>query len=308
MPDSDDFWDFYWESHLLSMENLGKRAAILAASKLIRRLAQQTNQSVRLLELGCGEGQIIGTLVDAHSQLCNVYASVGVDHNAQSLAQCRRDYPGMRWVEGDFTDPDLLAGLGKFNLVLLVNALHEVFSAAYSPELGEVDVPVAKQRVAQALAGATGRLGPGGWLVLFDGLEPPGDPHQKRYIRFLNSQARDEFDTFAHQYRPFRISYREIGGPLSIELSQRDFTRYITKSIFLGKHLWETERLESYQYFTEEEFRELLARLGLELFELLTLTVNAEKWRYRVETDPSEAGFPQEHVLILAQLGLAKSQ
>jgi SAM-dependent methyltransferase len=308
MPDSDDFWDFYWESHLISMENLGKRAAILAASKLIRLLAQQTNQPVRLLELGCGAGQIIGTLVDAHSQLCNGHTSVGVDHNAQSLVQCRRDFPGMRWVEGDFTNPDLLAGLGKFNLVLLVNALHEVFSAAYSPELGEVDVPVAKQRVAQALDSANERLGPGGWLLLFDGLEPPGDPYQKRHIRFLNRQAREEFDTFARQYRPFRIAYREIGGPLSIELSQRDFTRYITKSIFLGKHLWETERLESYQYFTEEEFRESFTRLGFEIIELRILTVNAEKWRYRVETDPSEAGFPPEHVLILAQSGLSETQ
>ncbi len=308
MPDSDDFWDFYWESHLLSMENLGKRAAILAASKLIRRIAHQNNQFVRLLELGCGAGQIIGTLVDAHSQLCNVQTSVGVDYNAQLLAQCRRDYPGMRWIEGDFTDPNLLADLGKFNLVLLVNALHEVFSAAYSPELGEVDVPLAKQRVAQAFAGAVGRLGPGGWLVLFDGLEPPGDPCQKRHIRFLNRQVRNEFDAFARQYHPFRISFREIDGPLSIELSQRDFTRYITKSIFLGKHLWETERLESYQYFTEEEFRALFASLGLEISELLTLTVNAEKWRYRVETAPSEAGFPPEHVLILAQSCLSEPQ
>ncbi len=308
MPDSDDFWDFYWELRLLSMENLGKRAAILAASRLIRRLAAQANPSVRLLELGCGTGQIIGTLVDAHSQVCDASTSVGVDYNAQSLAQCRRDYPGLQWVEGDFTDLHLLAGLGKFDLVLLVNALHEVFSAEYSSELGEVDVPIAKQRVAQALAGAAGCLDPRGWLVLFDGLEPPGDPHQKRCIRFRNSQARDEFDLFARQYRPFRIAYREMDDPLSIELSQRDFTRYLTKSIFLGKHLWETERLESYQYFTEEEFRASFARLGLEISELLPMTVNAEKWRYRVETDPSEAGFPQEHVLILAQSGSSKSQ
>ena len=301
MPENDAFWDFYWENRLIPMENLGKRAAILAASKLIRILVQQANHPLRLLELGCGEGQIVGTLLDAHSQLCADQTSVGVDYNAQSLAQCRRDYPGLRWVENNFADSNLLAELGKFELVLLVNALHEVFSDSFSVELGEIDIPVAKQQVEQALAGVVGCLEPGGWLILFDGLEPPGDPHQRLRIRFRDYQIRQEFENFVEQYHPFRIAYREVEGPLCVELSQRDFTRYITKSIFLGKQLWETERLQSYQYYTEEEYRAAFARQGLEIFEWRTLTMNDEKWRYRVEIDTPEIRFPDEHVLILAR-------
>lgn len=307
MPENNDFWDFYWEIRLLPMENLGKRAAILAASELIRTLAQQVSHPLRLLELGCGEGQVIGTLLDAHFQICETQTSVGVDYNAQSLAHCKRDYAGLRCVEGDFTDPDLLVGLGKFELVLLVNALHEVFSDRFSLELGEIDVPAAKQRVEQALAGATGCLEPGGWLVLFDGLEPSGDPHQILRIRFRDFQIRQEFENFVETYHPLRIAYQEVEGPLCVELSQRDFTRYITKSIFLGKRLWETERLQSYQYFTEEEYRAAFARQGLEISELRTLTMNDEKWRHRVKIETSGVEFPDEHVLILAQkVGSAK--
>jgi SAM-dependent methyltransferase len=283
------------------MENLGKRAAILATSRLIRLLAQEVNHPLRLLELGCGEGQVIGTLLDVHFQLCAIQASVGVDYNAQSLARCQHDYPGLSCVEGDFTDPDLLAGLGKFELVILVNALHEVFSDSFSLELGEIDIPVAKQRVEQALADAASCLERGGWLVLFDGLEPPGDPHQLLRIRFRDYQVRQEFKDFVEQYHPFRIAYREVENPLCVELSQRDFTRYITKSIFLGKQLWETERLQSYQYFTVEEYRGAFARLGLEISELRTLTINEEKWRYRVEMDTSGFKFPDEHILIVAR-------
>ncbi len=301
MPENDDFWDFYWEVRLQPMENLGKRVAILAASRRIRLLAQQIDHPLRLLELGCGEGQVIGTLLDAHFRLCAHQTSVGVDYNAKSLTQCRRDYPGLRCIEGDFTDSDLLARLGKFELVLLVNALHEVFSDSFSPELGEINVPSAKQRVEQALAGAAGCLELGGWLVLFDGLEPPGNPHQILRIRFRDYQIRQEFKNFVEQYHPFRIAYREVEDPLCVELSQRDFTRYITKSIFLGKQLWETERLQSYQYFTEEEYREAFARQGLEISELRTLTMNDEKWRYRVEIDTPGIEFPDEHVLILAR-------
>jgi SAM-dependent methyltransferase len=301
LPENNDFWDFYWKNRLLPMENLGKRAAILAASRLIRLLASQADHPLRLLELGCGEGQIIGTLLDAHFRLCANQTSVGVDYNAQSLTQCRRDNPDLRCVVGDFTDSDLLAGLGKFELVLLVNALHEVFSDSFSPELGEIDTPAAKQRVELALAGAAGCLESGGWLVLFDGLEPPGDPDKILRIRFRDYQMRNEFEDFVEQYQPLRITYREVEDPLCVELSQRDFTRYITKSIFLGKRLWKTERLQSYQYYTEEEYRAAFARQGLEISELRTLTMNDEKWRYRVEIDTPGFQFPDEHVLILAR-------
>ena len=301
MPGNNEFWNFYWETRLLPMENLGKRQAILAASGLIRNLAPQVDHPLRLLELGCGEGQVIGTLLDAHYQLCAVQTSVGVDYNLQSLANCQRDFPGFRCIGGDFTASDLLDGLGKFDIVLLVNALHEVFSDSFSPELGEIDIPVAKQRVEQALAGAAGCLQPGGWLVLFDGLEPPGNPRQSLRIRFRDEVIREDFETFAQQYHPLRITYREVEDPLCVELSQRDFTRYITKSIFLRKKLWKTEQLESYQYFTEEEQRAAFTRQGLEISELRTLTVNDQKWHRLVEIETPGVAFPEEHVLIVAQ-------
>ena len=50
-------------------------------------------------------------------------------------------------------------GLGKFDIVLLVNALHEVFSDCFSPELGEIDIPAAKLRVEQALVCCCGPPG-----------------------------------------------------------------------------------------------------------------------------------------------------
>ena len=304
MPENDEFWNFYWEMRLLPMENLGKRAAILAVSALIRRLAPQTGRLLRLLELGCGEGQVIGALLDAHASLCAVKDSVGVDYKARSLANCRRDFPGMACVEGDFTDPGLLAGLGSFEIVLLVNALHEVFSDCFSAELDEVDVPAAKQRVEQALAGAVGCLATGGWLVLFDGLEPAGDPQQMLRIRFCDLQARQGFEDFARQYHPLHITWRQLADPLCVELPRRAFTRYMTKSIFLGKRLWETERLESYQYFTEDEYRAAFARQGLQIRELRTLTVNEDKWRRLVDIEASGTRFPDEHILILAQKAL----
>lgn len=302
MPEDEAFWDFYWELRLREMENLGKRAAILAASPLIRKMAQ-AGQAVRVLELGCGEGQIIGSLANAHDRTPGIRESVGVDYNPRSLERCRADYPGLRFVEGDITDPALLGGLGTFQMVLLVNALHEVFSTTFDAQRGEVDAPAAKTRVTQALGLAAGCLAREGWLVLFDGLEPPGDPNDRLRIRFLTPRARAGFDRFANEYHPFHIRWRQLADPQCVELSRRDFTRYIDKSIFLEKALWQTERLESYQYFTEDEFRTAFAQHGLAIRELRTLTVNEEKWRRLVRIETRGERFPQEHILILAQCG-----
>jgi SAM-dependent methyltransferase len=296
MPESDALWDLYWEVHLQALEDLGKREAILSASQLVRALPGTLGQRPRLLELGCGEGQVIGALVEAHPSIL----AVGVDYSSQAIKKSRSAYPSISFVVGDFTDQGLLQSLGQFEIVLFVNALHEVYSSTFSPELGEVDVPFARQRVEAALAGAIQILTPGGYLVLFDGLEYPGDITQWVTVRFRHWQASRRFATFAREYRPFRISYRETGDPFVIELPLRDFSRYIDKSIFLEKRLWLTERLESYQYYTQAEFIEVFSRLGLHIDELRTLTVNYEKWQAEVEILTPGVDFPVEHILILA--------
>ncbi|MBE0698221.1 MAG: class I SAM-dependent methyltransferase [Anaerolineaceae bacterium] len=291
-------WDFFWEVRLQKMEGLGKREAILTASRLIR--AAGGGRPLRLFEPGCGEAQIIGALVEGHSQECSRTESVGIDYLHSSIERCRKDYPGMRFIEGDFTDPALVDGLGQFDMLLLVNALHEVFSLTFSEDLGEVDVPRAKERVAQAFALSVAHVRPGGYIVLFDGLETPGDITRTLNVRFLTRQAREHFDIFVRDYHPFQIRPRLTRDPFVVELSWRDFTRYLTKSIFLGKHLWPHEKFESYQYYNEDEFRAMFARENVEIIELRKLTENYEKWAEVVEI---EEDFPVEHIIIVGKKG-----
>jgi len=300
MAENNDFWNFYWETRLRPMETLGKRAAILATSKLIRQISPQIDHPLRLLELGCGEGQIIGMLLDAHSQVASPENSVAVDYDPVALATCRKDYPALRCVEGDFTDSELISSFGKFDILILVNALHHVFSDSYSDKFGEVDVPVGKQRVEQAFTDAVNCLEPGGWVVLFDGIEIPGDPDRLVQLCFQDNRALRNFEKFARTYKPFRVSYRKTSS-LCVEVPQRHYNRYMTKSIFLEKKLWDSERFESYQYFTETEFRATFTRNHLEITEYRPLTVNEQKWRRQVNIEASSINFPNEHVLILGQ-------
>ncbi len=101
----------------------------------------------------------------------------------------------------------------------------------------------------------------------------------------ISSAAREHFLTFVREYHPINITYRELESPYRTELSQRDFTRYITKSIFLGKGLWRTERLESYQYFNQDEFLAAIDGVGLAVAEQRMLTVDEEKWSRQVQIE-----------------------
>jgi len=294
MPD-ESFWNLYWDTRLQFLQGQGKGHAILAASRLIR---SKPLQSMRILELGCGEGQILGALVEAHQELAHIQESIGIDYDPLALETARKVFPAITFIQGDFTDPDLLEQLGKFDLILLVNALHHVYSDAYDEELGEVDVPTAKTAVQTAFRFIQQCLNPGGSILLFDGLEADGDLQRLLEIRFLRPQAKNDFLQFSREYQPFRIRYQAVGSKDSILLSVRDFTRYVTKMIFLGKPLWQRERLESYQYYNRDELQQMFLENGLTLMEEQFISVDVQRWQDEIEILSPDFDFPVEHVLM----------
>ncbi len=293
---SGTFWDFYWETRLQYLQGQGKGQVILQASRLLR----QPGHAMRILEAGCGEAQIIGALVDAHGSPSGEQASVGIDRDLKALALARKNFPSVRFLAGDFTDPSLLQSLGQFDLLLLVNALHHVFSDAFDPILGEINVSEGKARVHTSFSDLAHTIKPGGYLILFDGLEANHPWDAPVQIRFKNPEAWQKFQIFAREYKPFQIQYQRdnVGR---VTLSQRDFTRYVTKIIFLGKPLWEREQHESYQYFYEDEMRQMLAQNGLSILEFRLLSVDYDHWLQDVELLTPGVEFPPEHVIISAQ-------
>lgn len=293
---TDEFWNFYWETRLRYLQGQGKSEVILQASRLIR----DTNPPARILESGCGEAQIIGALVDAHGKYTGDLSSVGIDRDTKALAVARQQFPSIDFLEGDFTDSHLLHSLGKFDLLLLVNALHHVFSDAYDPKLEEINVSQGKAKVRFSFANLANTLNPGGYLILFDGLEAGGLPETTIEVRFKNTNAWQKFRIFAHEYKPFKIQYEVLPNQI-VQLSLRDFTRYVTKIIFLGKPLWERERHESYQYFNETEMCQMLTENNFEILEFRLLSVDYDHWLQEVEILTPAVDFPPEHAIITAK-------
>jgi len=131
-----------------------------------------------------------------------------------------------------------------------------------------------------------------------------GDIQRPVEIRFLHAEAQEAFQQFAREYQPFRIRYAV--SPVhtrkdTIQLSLRDFTRYVTKLIFLGKPLWEWERLESYQYFNQEEMIILFQENGLILTEKQLISVDMQRWQEEIEILSAGIDFPVEHILLVGK-------
>jgi SAM-dependent methyltransferase len=85
-------------------------------SYLQRVLRVRVPEGLRILDLGCGAGDLLAGLRPSYG--------VGVDVSAPAVEAARARYPGLVFVHGDFSDPEVLASAGgPFDVVLLVNVV-----------------------------------------------------------------------------------------------------------------------------------------------------------------------------------------
>lgn len=73
----------------------------------------------RVLELGCGTGQLLASLAPAHG--------VGVDLSQVAIEEARRKLPGYEFFVGDIEDPDCLVQIkGSFDFILLSDTIGDL--------------------------------------------------------------------------------------------------------------------------------------------------------------------------------------
>jgi len=85
---------------------------------LTRALRSRIPPGQEILDIGCGSGHLLAALEPTRG--------VGIDISAQAVGAARRNCPApnLRFLEGDGTDPDILAQAGgPFDAVVLVNVV-----------------------------------------------------------------------------------------------------------------------------------------------------------------------------------------
>ena len=70
----------------------------------------------RILELGCGTGQLLNAL--------NPSYGVGVDISANMVSVAQQNYPNLEFIQGDLEDENLISSLqGPFDFIILSDTI-----------------------------------------------------------------------------------------------------------------------------------------------------------------------------------------
>jgi SAM-dependent methyltransferase len=88
-------------------------------------------ENARVLELGCGTGQLLNALNPSHG--------VGVDLSANMVDTAQKNYPNLEFIQGDIENPELIKSLeGTFDYIILSDTLgflddcEETFSSLHA--------------------------------------------------------------------------------------------------------------------------------------------------------------------------------
>ncbi len=129
---------------------LARARPVKGSSQGVLREALKASGAKRILDLGCGQGDLAARLS------AEGYEVVGIDPREDAVAKARLRTPDARFEVA--TAEALPEDLGLFDAAVFVNALHHV----------------APERMADALTGALRALKPGGELLVIEPLAAGG--------------------------------------------------------------------------------------------------------------------------------------
>jgi len=247
--------DRAYDRYLAGMDASMRQKVALTAAHLLAE--------GRIADMGMGSGS--GSL--ALASLYPALEVVGVDVNPEMVARARDKHrlPNLEFVVGDIAEPVFDAE--SLDAILDSSVLHHVTT------FSGYDYDAARR----ALRTQVAQLRPGGTLIIRDFLAPPsGD-----VVLDVPDDDGDDTDdpatcSSAQLLRRFSREFRKQSKAPGFELSEGPSPRLGWRRFHLSHRLavefllrkdyrrdWDIEVLEEYTYFTQREFEELFAELGL---------------------------------------------
>ncbi len=197
-----------------------------------------------IVDKGCGTGMLLVEL----SRLFPASRLVGVDLSREFLRRCDENTyasQDVSLVAGNVIEQNVAKG--SASTVIYSSVMHEVHS--YSGyKRSEID---------RALSNAFAELGPGGRVLVRDGVSPK--PAQWT-MRLLTPAAQSAFERFAREFKHGEGAPHERVEPHVVRLSSHFANEFICKKDYLKN--WHIEVHEEYGPYTLDEWRQALARAG----------------------------------------------
>lgn len=181
----------------------------------------------------------------------------------------------------------------QYDIVIVSNVLHEIFSGAESQKNGKVLVRSTLKKIG-------GLLCVNGNLVILDGLRPE---HNNRpvVIKFQSPDAYNLYKLFADKYSAILIKTKKLSKK-TIGTKLGHLAAFLTKARYLNEKYWENESKQLYQFFTADEFQEALEAGGMVVERLEPQPFPHEQINQIVESVEPNIDLPVKNVLIVAQI------
>lgn len=197
-----------------------------------------------IVDKGCGTGKLMVELARVYPQS----ALVGVDLSREFLRRSDENHyasSDVDFVQGDAADRQIESG--RATTVIFSSIMHEIYSySGYS-----------KQRIEDAVRAAWDELGPGGRILMRDGISPP--PATWR-MRFLRADVAAQFEKFATEFKHGAGARFERLDADTVRLSAHDANEFLCKKDYLKN--WHIEVHEEFGALTLVEWQALLTRVG----------------------------------------------
>jgi SAM-dependent methyltransferase len=285
----------YWDNLVSGNTSQYKEA------HMARLIDQHLKKCESIIDIGCGTCETIFKYRDkfgAKKLACMDYDQAVIE----KLKQKHQD-SGVEWLVQDiFKLPEFQGG---FDLILLMDMIHEVYSFFGRPNRDlnlEVDHQIGISIVLDALKNVAHICNQGGAIVITDNVLT--DTNNLLKVRIKNPLVKDVLLELKAAYPTKRFTF-QIKDDLTFEIREREFCILLTQYNKLkssNRSRWNVERMEIHQYMSGAEFTKTFDGLGFDTFMEIGMPPDAQKeWNEDFEVIAGRTGIPDKRITLLAR-------
>ncbi len=287
--------EFYWNDLTSGTTSQYKE---MMMDRLVR--AHLTPPCHSLIDIGCGTCDT----VLRYKQLLQAERVVCTDYDDAIVRQMQKQHAsdGVDWRVADIFDLHDLPG--SFDLVLLMDMIHEVYSFYGRPNR-DMNEPIEHELGIEVLRKAfeqvTRIVNRGGGIIITDNVLTEQDDMVT--VRATRPEVLDAVKYVFANYptRRFRAALHDDG---LLDIPARDLCVLLTQynKVKRGNwDRWKIERLETHQYMSLSEYRAMFDDFGFDVHAIVgTPDENRAEWDADFEVVAGMSALPEKRITLLA--------
>ena len=211
------------------------------------------NSHMRIADFGCFTGSIINRvsllLPKRLRQKTNFF---GFDNDPEIVKEAGLLRPHISFRQHNLIEDNL--NVEPFQIGIFSNVLHEIYSLKVNNQRE------ARKLVTKCLGNIQRIINIGGFLVILDGILPDKSGEEIE-VAFSQHDFYSKFIKFAESEYCIKIPYKKINNQ-TVKTTLGSLAAFLVKSRYLETTFWKQESHQVYNYFTKEDFREVLLTSG----------------------------------------------